>query len=442
MNVSACIIRQALAGVAAALVIVGCSTTSGDVAPIEVTVGNYAELKTVISESIREAEARGQKEVHIHLQEDPHIVQPADLVAVDYTVTDPEGRVVYSTRPEMFARMDTRYADRFDQAGAATGSETVLAGFAGLFPGSGHAVLGMSIGEHQTITVPPENGFGPRDDGKIETYTRERVLPKTVRVPVDAYLKTFGSAPESGKEVRLSPYFPSRVTGVLDGVVMLENIVDDGGIIDEGFGTTAIAIKGDRIVITLDPTIGAPFEANDQKGIIVDKDDRHFYVDYNHSLAGKALVFDVEVLGLKKFSTFEKMEIPWIEDHNTAMDQAAREERPLVLVLYAEWCQWSQRLFTTTFADPRIKQYRDRFVWLKIDSDKERVYKEVFDQSSYPMIVLMDRHGETVEKMKGFQDGGTLALALSRILDGNTGSPSRVHTAEKPGHLSTVKSLN
>jgi len=442
MNISTRIIRQALAGVAAALVIVGCSTTSGDVTPIEATVSDYADFEKVISQSIKEAQAKGQKEIYIHLKEDPNTVQPADLVEADYTVIDPQGRVVYSTRPEMFARMDMRYIDPFGQAGTATGPETVLAGFAGLFPGSGQAVLGMRVGERKTVSVPVEKGFGPRDDGKVEVYARQRILPKTAGIPVSAYLKNVGHAPETGKVIHLSPYFPSRVTGVKDGIVILENIVTDGDVVKDAFGTATIAVEADRIVITLDPAIGAPFEAKDKKGVIADKDDTHFYVDYNHPLAGKALVFDVEVLGLKKFSTFEKMEIPWIEDHNTAMDQAVREEKPLVLVLYAEWCQWSQRLFTTTFADPRIKQYRDRFVWLKIDSDKERVYKEVFDQSSYPMIVLMDRQGEIVEKMSGFQDGGTIALALDKVLAGDTGPQSRFQAADSPGESSTTKSLN
>ena len=430
MNISTRIIRQALAGVAA-LVIVGCSTTSGDVAPIEVTVSDYADFEKVISQSIKEAQAKGQKEIFIHLKEDPDIVQPADLVEADYTVIDPQGRVVYSTRPEMFARMDVRYIDPFGQAGTATGPETVLAGFAGLFPGSGQAVLGMRAGERKTVSIPPEKGFGPRDDGKIESYGRRRILPKTAGIPVSAYLKNVGHAPETGKVIHLSPYFPSRVTGVKDGIVMLENVVTDGDVTKDAFGTATMAVKADRIVITLDPAIGAPFEARDKRGVIAGKDDTHFYVDYNHPLAGKSLVFDVEVLGLKKFSTFEKMEIPWIEDHNTAMDQAEEAGKPLVLMLYADWCPWCEKMFATTFEDPRIKSLSDRFVWLKINSDKERVYKEVFGQEGYPMIVLMDRHGETIEKLGGFQDGSTLILYLEKVLTGKTFANSTAHSAKQ-----------
>lgn len=423
MTMSVLTIKKALSALAAAVVVTGCSTAARHVEPVEAKVSNYAEFRTLISESVKEAEAKGQKEVHIHLKEDPHVVQPADLVEVDYTVTDPEGRLVYSTRQEKYVHMDKIYADLFGQAGSASGPETVLAGFAGVFPGAGHAVLGLRVGEHHKVEVPPENGFGSTDEAKIKTYARERVLPRTVRLPVDAFLKTFDNPPQIGREVRLAPYFLSRVTSVQDGVVILENLAADGETIDDDFGTTAMAVKDDRIIVTLDPEIGAAFETKDQKGIITDKDDRHFYVDFNHPLAATPLMYDVEVLDLKKFSTFEKMEIPWVDELDTAIELAAQEDKYLVLVLYAEWCQWSQRLLKTTFGDPRIKQYRDRLVWLKIDSDKERSYKAFFEQTGYPMIVLMDQQGEIVEKMSGFQDGGTLALTLGHMLEGDSVSP-------------------
>jgi FKBP-type peptidyl-prolyl cis-trans isomerase 2 len=385
---------------------------------IKATVSDYDQLQKVIGRAIKEAEARGDKEVNIHLVEDPHLIQPADLVTVDYTVFDPEGRVVYTTRPEQFSHMDARYHAFFGQAGKATGPETVLAGIAGLFPGSGQAVLGLHANETGTVMVPPEKGFGPRDERKIETYPRQRMLPRTASLPVSAFLKTFDSAPETGKVVTLSPYFPSRVTGVKDGVVEMENVVENGFKTKDAFGTTTFSVADEKIVISLDPVIGAPFDFDEKKGVITKKDQTSFHVDYNHPLAGQELKFDVHVLGLQKFSVFETVDIPWIEDHDTAMDRAVREEKPLVLVLYADWCQWSQRLLNATFADPRIKRFHDRFVWLKIDSDKERVFKEVFEQENFPMIVLMDSSGEIVERMGGFQDGGTLSLELDRLLAG------------------------
>jgi FKBP-type peptidyl-prolyl cis-trans isomerase 2 len=410
--------------------------------PVEAKISDYDQLRQVMHQAIEDAKAKGEKHVYIHLQEDPDIVQPADLVAVDYTVTDPQGRNIYSTRPEIYSRMDERYADLFGQAGTATGTETVLAGYSGIFPGSGHAVLGLRRGEQRTVRVPPDKGFGPRDEDKIKQYARQRALPKTAVLTVDAFLERFGTAPESGKTVNLSPYFHSRVTGVADGIVHFENVVDEGKLIEDVFGKTVVTIEADRIIASLDPTVGAPFIADDKKGVVSGKDDTHFFVDYNHPLAGQDLTFDVTVKDLEKFSVFENIEIPWIEDHDTAMNQAATAGKPLVLVLYADWCTWSQRLMTYTFTDPRIKRYHDRFVWLKIDSDKERVYKEVFGQDGFPMIVLMDETGEEIEKIDGFRDGGALSLALESVLFGKKIRQIKAQSAEHADKPSGGKTIN
>lgn len=431
--------------VAAALLLAGggpaCMAGDGtsEDSPIEAAVSDYESFQQLINRSIEEAQARGQKDVYIHLKEDPDAIQPADLVQADYTVYDPEGRVVYSTRPEPFARIDARYADPFARAGAATGTETLLAGVAGLFPGAGQAVMGMQPGERRTVTVPPDKCFGPADESKIDTYPRRRVLPRTSVLPVGAYLKRFDEAPQTGAVVALSPFFPSRVTAVKEGVVHLENIAEDGSTITDPHGTTTVRVEPDRIVLTLDPTVGSPFAAGEKKGWIRSKDDTSFTVDYNPPLAGKDLTFDVAVRGFEKFSTFEAIDIPWIEDHDTAMERAATTGKPLVLVLYAEWCQWSRRMLNHTFIDPRIKRYHDRFVWLKIDSDKERMFKEVFEQDGFPLTVLMDSNGGIVERLGGFQDGGSLALALQQVLGEGAGVRQAAHASENAGAASKGK---
>lgn len=406
------------------LTMTGCSAVSPEPQPIEATVSDYSQMRTLITKSVKDAEAKGQKKVFIHLKEDPEVIQPADLVTLDYTVTDPQGRLVYSTRPEMFARLEGAYADLFGQGMEATGPEMVLGGISSLFPGTGHAVLGLRSGDQVKVDVSPEKTFGMYDDSKINKFPRKRKVSKAFRMPVDAYFNKFGHAPESGRQVDLVPYFKSKVTSVRDSVVMLESMVEEGRTINDDFGTATLTIEEDHILISLNPVVGAVFPMEDKKGVISDKDDAYFYVDFNHVLAGKPLTFNVAVLDLQKFSKFEKMEIPWNDDFNAAMDLASQQHKPVVLVLYAQWCGWSKKLLHTTFNDPRIKQYGDRLVWLKLDSDKEQGYKEMFDQTGFPMVVIMDQEGEVLQTMNGFQDGGTLAMALGSVVAGSGAQPS------------------
>jgi FKBP-type peptidyl-prolyl cis-trans isomerase 2 len=106
------------------------------------------------------------------------------------------------------------------------GDETVIRGL-------DKAVTGMNVGETRTVTVPPEEAYGP--------YRYVQVVPvKRSQLPPDI-------VPEVGK------------------MVQLRN--DDGEIVEASFK-----------------------EVHDDKVLI----------DTNHPLAGKNLVFDIEVLEISE----------------------------------------------------------------------------------------------------------------------------------------------
>ncbi|MCF3642152.1 peptidylprolyl isomerase [Rhizobium sp. TRM95111] len=44
-----------------------------------------------------------------------------------------------------------------------------------VLPGLEARVVGMSVGEAQTVTVPAEEAFGPRDPNKIQTFSRQEM---------------------------------------------------------------------------------------------------------------------------------------------------------------------------------------------------------------------------------------------------------------------------
>ena len=50
-----------------------------------------------------------------------------------------------------------------------------------LIPGVSNAVVGMSEGDQRTVTVPPEEGYGPRNEEMVQQVPRD-VLPAEVEV--------------------------------------------------------------------------------------------------------------------------------------------------------------------------------------------------------------------------------------------------------------------
>lgn len=98
-----------------------------------------------------------------------------------------------------------------------------------IIPGLEQQVEGMNVGESQTVTIPADEAYGPRDERQIQTVPR--------------------SALPEGLDVK------------------------------PGTGLQATTQDGRQISLT-----------------VVELDDEEVTVDANHPLAGKDLIFDVEVV--------------------------------------------------------------------------------------------------------------------------------------------------
>lgn len=70
------------------------------------------------------------------------------------------------------------------------GENDVIAGFE-------HAVIGMTVGERKTITVPPDQGYGPRRDQMVQEIDRSTI-------PAELELKLGVQLEASGEETMLS----------------------------------------------------------------------------------------------------------------------------------------------------------------------------------------------------------------------------------------------
>lgn len=343
--------------------------------------------------------------------EDRAVVREGDGVEVRYTISLEDGSAVPQRQGAGGA------APEPGEAGAGQGSahpvtEAILAG-SGEDPfGLGKAVLGMAVEEKKEWELPPDRAYGSRDPARIMAFPRVRREPRTLLVTTEVYARKTGTFPAEGALVNLLPYFESRVVQVGAEGSLLEHLAVDGQAFDDGFGTTTIRVEGQEIVLTLTPKLGAPFEVDGREGRVVSVEDETFTVDLNHPLAGKPLQVGMEIASVTPASELRKSKIPWIEDHAAGLATARDSGKPMVLVLYADWCGYSQRLFDETFEDARIKMIAERFVWVRVDSHIQSDLQALYGQQGFPRIVVLRPEGEIVKVLDGFKD----ALALRTVL--------------------------
>jgi len=344
--------------------------------------------------------------------EDPSKVQQGDLVEINYTISLEDGKLVDTNIPEVAEDPSRAKADWYE-APKAFAAEKIVAGEKTALAGLGEAIVGMAVREKRRVVLPPEKAYGEPDPKKVQQAPCAKNMPRIHRLSPEEYVKNFASFPVVGKVVWMNPYFPARIVEVTEKEAVLEFEYQQGQAVQSELGEVSVQLDENNVTLTLNPKIGTRFGNG---GRITSSDGKHFTVDFNNPAAGKTVVLDLEVVSLIKASAFKDVELTWLEDHDRAVKEAARVKKPVVLLLYADWCPWCQRLMNESFKDPRVKILKDRFVWAKVNSEKEVKYKQMYGQNGYPMIVFLDAKGQVLKKDNSFLNGSALGSELDSIL--------------------------
>ena len=362
-------------------------------ADTDLETSGQEEVNQKIAAAIEKARSEGKTSVDVNLDEISGIVQPGDLVKISYKAFLESGEPVTK--------------DAGETRDITAGQGSVLA----------REILGMELKQEKRSVIEPENAFGLHKAENMQTFPAQRTMPVDMQVSAQGYKKQFNSLPRENDAIRITPYFESKVIQVDEQTIIIHNLAEDGVVSEDAIGKTTISVKDDVITISLDAKKGATFSQGKKAGRIVESDEKSFLVDFNHPYAGKKMILDLEVLSITKASEFAGIELGWIEDHDQGCDIAYKAKKNTVIMLYADWCGWCEKMFSETFEDPRIKRLADQFVWIKANSDADQSLKEFYAQEGFPMIVLSDYQGKILKKMEGFKSADKLLPELEMILN-------------------------
>ena len=334
-------------------------------------------------------------------------MQEGDLVKLNFTAYNEKGEILRTTYAKVANDPNLHKAPGFAAAPDYM-AEHVWIGHSASIPGLGEAVAGMKSGEKKRVVLEPAKAYGPIDPAKRKEIPCVRSMPKKIRMSPQEYVGDFHSFPIVGKEVAITPYFKAAVIEISEQFAVLDCHVTDGERFEESYGSVVTKVDDQDISMILTPRLGSNFPIGGQQWKIVTTDGDTFTVDSNNPLAGMPITVDLEIASVTSAAQLDSLQIKWVEDYDKGIALAREEQKPVVLVLYADWCAFCKKLFGETLQDPRVKTFKDRFVWIKVNSDAEAKIKEQFAQKGFPLIVILNREGQPLDRMDGFKD----ALAL------------------------------
>ncbi len=347
---------------------------------------------------------------------DPGKVREGDLVKLNFTAFNEKGEIVRTTDAKVANDPNTRKASDFPAA-ADYVPEEVWVGHPASIPGLGEAVVGMAPGEKKRVVLKPDKAYGPIDPAKRKEIPCVRSMPKKIRMAPQEYVRDFHAFPIVGKEVPVTPYFKAAVVEISEQFAVLDCQVKDGERFEDSFGPVEIKVDEQNISMTLIPRLGSNFPMEKgQQGKIVATDGTTFTVDANNPLAGIPITVDLEIASVTSAAQLDSLQIQWVEDYDKGIALSREQGKPAVLIFYADWCGFCKKLFGETLQDPRVKSLNDRFVWIKVNSDANQKYKEMYGQKGFPLIIILNSEGQQLDRMDGFKDAAALRDELVKTL--------------------------
>jgi len=93
----------------------------------------------------------------------------------------------------------------------------------------------------------------------------------------------------------------------------------------------------------------------------------------------------------------------WNTDVAAALKVAATENRPLLVLVTADWCGYCRKMEQETFTTPRLAgQIRDGFVALRINADQHPELVQRLKVEGFPSLLVFSSNGNLVDRTTGY----------------------------------------
>jgi thiol:disulfide interchange protein DsbD len=143
------------------------------------------------------------------------------------------------------------------------------------------------------------------------------------------------------------------------------------------------------------------------------------YVEVDYLVEEMLYVLLFDVFSEHAFEDSESESINWTSDLLTALETANKENKIIMIDIYADWCEWCKKLDEETYKDLEVIELSKKFVNLKVDTDNNllefQALNGVFGITGIPVILFINSDGELIHRIDGYVDAETFKTQVREI---------------------------
>lgn len=94
--------------------------------------------------------------------------------------------------------------------------------------------------------------------------------------------------------------------------------------------------------------------------------------------------------------------ITWQTSVDAALADAKKNERPILLDMYTDWCEWCKVLDDSTYTDSAFIQSSRKFTMARVNAEVDTANATKYSVHSYPTVLLLKSDGTEIDRVVGY----------------------------------------
>lgn len=107
------------------------------------------------------------------------------------------------------------------------------------------------------------------------------------------------------------------------------------------------------------------------------------------------------------------------KNYRDALKKSKEHKMPILIMFHADWCHWCTKMEHSTLSDRSVKELMKNYVFLSLDTDKDRRTTRKFGVRGLPSYVVTDHTEKTLKKGSGYKGANDFSKWLKSNNDDN-----------------------